>query len=57
MRASKTIKDIVYREIMNGILSSEYKPNDILTERELTEKYGYSKSPVREALVALQRAS
>lgn len=53
MRASKTIKDIVYQEIMNGILSSEYKPNDILTERELTEKYGYSKSPVREALVKL----
>ncbi|MDE6937949.1 MAG: GntR family transcriptional regulator, partial [Lachnospiraceae bacterium] len=38
---------------MNGILSLEYKPNDILTERELIEKYGCSKSPVRDALVTL----
>lgn len=53
MRTAKTIKDIVYQEIMDGILSSEYKPNEILTERELIEKYGYSKSPVREALVKL----
>lgn len=53
MKATTTLADTVYQKIMNDILSSEYKANDILTERELTEKYGYSKSPVREALVKL----
>lgn len=53
MKANTTLADTVYQKIMNDILSSEYKANDILTERELTEKYGYSKSPVREALVKL----
>lgn len=53
MKKNNTLKDIVYQNIMNGILSSEYKPNDIITERELIEKYGCSKSPVRDALVTL----
>ena len=53
MKANRTIKDTVYQNIMNSIISSEYKPNDIITERELIEKYGCSKSPVRDALIAL----
>ena len=31
----------------------EYRPNDILTENQMIEKFGVSKSPVREALVEL----
>ena len=53
MKTANTLKDTIYQKIMNGILSLEYKPNDILTERELIEKYGCSKSPVRDALVTL----
>lgn len=53
MKGTNTLKDTVYQNIMNGILSLEYKPNDIITERELIEKYGCSKSPVRDALVTL----
>lgn len=50
---STTLKDTVYQKIMNGILSDEYKPNQIITERELIEKFGCSKSPIREALITL----
>lgn len=53
MKANSTIKDTVYQNIMNSIISFEYKPNDIITERELIEKYGCSKSPVRDALITL----
>ena len=53
MKGNNTLKEIVYHKILNGILSDEYKPNQIITERELVEKFGYSKSPVREALLTL----
>lgn len=49
----KTLKEIVvegiYREIEEGV----YKPNDIIHEGEIMEKYDMSKSPVREALIEL----
>ena len=38
---------------MEGIFSGEYKPNQILNEKELVEKYGCSKSPIRDALITL----
>ena len=53
MKTKKTLKDTVveglYREIEEGI----YKPNDIIHEGEIMEKYAMSKSPVREALIEL----
>lgn len=53
MKEKETLKNLVYRSILQGILADEYKPNQIITEKELVEKYGYSKSPIREALIAL----
>ena len=53
MVAKESLKDKAYREILEGIFSSEYKPNQILNEKELIERYGCSKSPIREALIAL----
>ena len=53
MKGNDTLKDTVYKKIMSGIFSNEYKPNQIITERELIEKYGCSKSPVRDALITL----
>lgn len=53
MANQESIKEKVYNLIMEDILSLEYKPNDILNEKDLVEKYGYSKSPVREALLSL----
>ena len=53
MKMKKTLKETVvegiYREIEEGI----YKPNDIIHEGEIMEKYAMSKSPVREALIEL----
>lgn len=48
-----SIKERIYDLIMDDILSLEYKPNDILNEKILVEKYGCSKTPVREALLSL----
>lgn len=49
----RNLKEIVYREILKSIYSSEYKPNKIITESELIQRFGYSKSPIRDALVSL----
>lgn len=46
-------RETVYNLILDDILAMEYKPNDILNEKALIEKYGYSKTSVREALLAL----
>lgn len=48
-----SLKDIIYNAIMEDILSLNYLPGEILTEKAMIEKYNYSKSPVREALQAL----
>lgn len=48
-----SLKDSVYQSILEDILAREYCPGDILTEKVLVEKYKCSKTPVREALVAL----
>ena len=47
------LKDQVYEKILDEITEGRYHQNDIITERELIEKYGVSKSPVREALIEL----
>ena len=41
------------KRILDEITEGKYQQNDIITERELIEKYGVSKSPVREALIEL----
>ena len=53
MKTEKNLKTFIYDSILEGIFSGEYKPNQILNEKELVEKYGCSKSPVRDALIAL----
>ena len=53
MKQQESLKDIVYHSILNGIFTDEYKPNQIINEQELVQKFGYSKTPIREALVAL----
>ena len=50
----KNRKEMVYDAILEGIFAGEYAPNQILNEQALTEKFGCSKSPVREALILLE---
>lgn len=53
MKQTESLKSIIYNSILNGIIQDEYKPGQILNEKELVEKYKVSKSPVREALISL----
>lgn len=51
--ARETLKEKVYQEIYRKVANGIYEPNDILTESQLVDEYGVSKSPVREALIEL----
>lgn len=53
MKKDSTLKDAVYAAVLDGIIKDEYKPGQIITEKDLAEKHGVSKAPVREALTAL----
>ncbi|MFT4104283.1 MAG: GntR family transcriptional regulator [Lacrimispora sp.] len=53
MMQGQSIKNQVYEDIMKDILDGVYEANAIINERTLIEKYGVSKTPVREALVQL----
>src|ERR1700758_754362 len=46
---------LVVRRIREAILDELFKPGDWLTEPELAEKFEVSRSPVREALLALEK--
>ena len=48
-----TLKEQIYQSVFESIICGEYKPNDILSEKSLVEKFQVSKSPVREALIEL----
>jgi DNA-binding GntR family transcriptional regulator len=44
---------VLYQQVRDKIVSGEIKPGAILTEAGLSEEYGVSKAPAREALVLL----
>jgi DNA-binding GntR family transcriptional regulator len=46
---------VVAKRIRGAILDEAFKPGDRLTEAELVEKFEVSRSPVREALLALEK--
>jgi DNA-binding GntR family transcriptional regulator len=46
---------LVVKRIREGILDEVFKPGDHLVEVELAEKFEVSRSPVREALLALEK--
>ena len=49
----RVLTDRVYDILRGAILSSELKPGAALIERNLAERFGVSKSPVRDALQRL----
>lgn len=50
-----TLKQNVYDALRSMILSGEVSPGEQLRERELSEKLGVSRTPLREALNQLER--
>lgn len=47
------LKEKVYDAIFLDIIEGIYRPNEIINEKQLIERYGTSKSPVRDALMQL----
>ncbi|MBZ5739502.1 GntR family transcriptional regulator [Nocardioides mangrovi] len=53
--APHQIKDWVYDRLRQALIDQDIAPGEPLREAALTERYGISKTPIREALVRLQR--
>lgn len=53
MGKKKSLKNMVYESIYKDIVKGVYADGGILNEKVLVEKYGVSKSPVRDALIEL----
>jgi len=53
MMKQETIKSRVFDAIMNDILNGVYPQDHVFNEKILVDKYGVSKSPVRDALLEL----
>ncbi len=43
-----------YSSILRAIISSELRPGDIITEIQLAQKFGFGRTPVREAIMRLE---
>ena len=54
-REGEKVPFVVAKKIREAILDEVFKPGDHLTEAELVEKFEVSRSPVREALLALEK--
>lgn len=53
--ARRTFKTIVFESLYELIQDLEFPPGERLVEAELAERFGLSKTPVREALLMLER--
>ncbi|MEN6562095.1 MAG: GntR family transcriptional regulator [Christensenella sp.] len=51
--SKETLKRQIYNRILEEIINKKYPMDYILKEKELAEKFGISKAPVREALIEL----
>ena len=51
--AAVSLKDLVYRGIIEQICTGALPPRSVITEKQMIETFGVSKSPVREALIQL----
>lgn len=47
-------KDYVYRVLKENIMSMELKPGELISEIDLSEKMGISRTPIREVLTRLK---
>ena len=53
MDKAATIKSRIVEAVIQDIIDGRYSSNDIITEKELIERFNVSKSPVRDALIEL----
>ena len=50
-----SLTETAYTTIRDAIITGVLKPGEILNERGLAERFGLSKTPVRESLQVLQK--
>ena len=48
-----SLADQVYERLEYGILTGEYQPGEILSEKRLAAELGVSRTPIREAMTRL----
>ncbi|MBV9793205.1 MAG: GntR family transcriptional regulator [Actinobacteria bacterium] len=53
--AHRQLKDTVYQQLRDDIISGVLLPGAVLREAELAPRFGVSKTPLRDALVRLQK--
>ncbi len=51
------IRMTVYHRLRSDILSCAWRPGALLQEKQLSERYGVSKSPIRDAMLKLEEVS
>jgi len=52
---SRSLEEEVYDSILEAIVKGELEPGSPLVEARLSEEFGVSKTPIREALIRLKR--
>jgi DNA-binding GntR family transcriptional regulator len=50
-----SLREQVVEQVRNAIIEGRLRPNDHVTEGELTQQLGVSRTPIREALILLER--
>lgn len=53
---NRTTAELVFDRLKRDVLTGYFRPSEKLVERELTERYGVSRTPLREALKELVRS-
>jgi DNA-binding GntR family transcriptional regulator len=51
----RSLEERVYDALRDAIVAGEFRPGDPLVEAQLSQRFGISKTPVREALIRLKR--
>ena len=53
----ETARDFAFRVLKDNIVSLELKPGTLISENEIASELGLSRTPVREAIIDLSKAS
>lgn len=55
MKNNKSLRDDLYKKILNDIIRGQFNPGEKLVLERLAKKYAVSRTPVREAIFQLER--